>query len=315
MSIPNPSIRPITPTLTLDVSFRSSSQPPASLNETPRISIAPRAIEDYRRDGAARLENALVPATMSLVQEAYQWSIAHPGPGAGNLPGAEGVFYQDLANPAALDAYAELVNDTEIGDIVSSLWGHPDVWFMYEQVFRKHGGDTRRTPWHQDAPYLPVRGEHLVVVWISLDPVPASHALEFVRGSHRGPVYDGSRFDPADDTAPLYGDHTLARLPDIEADREHWPIVSWPTNPGDVLVFHPATLHGGGATPAATERRTLSLRFFGADAVVAWRPGMDRNPEQPPRPAPDVHPLTRMRRLQDAAPFRDPAFPKVRPRP
>ncbi len=168
-----------------------------------------------------------------MARDAYEWSLANPGPGASELPSnGTGWFYQDLANPSALPRYRPLVCDTEIGDLVAGLWGAADVWFMYEQVFVKSGGATRRTPWHQDSPYLPVRGSRLAVMWMSFEAVAMDHALEFVRGSHRGPLYDGSRFDPADDTAPLYGDGTLPRLPDIEAERQPWPIAAWATAPG-----------------------------------------------------------------------------------
>ncbi len=270
----------------------------------------------FHRDGVVCLPQALPASTLALALQAYQWSLAHPGPGAAELPGkGGGMFYQDLANPRAFGAYQQLLENTVIGDIVAGLWGKPTVWFMYEQVFRKSGGNTRRTPWHQDSPYLPVRGEDLAVMWISFDPVDKDHALEFVRGSHRGPLYDGSRFDPDDDTAPLYDDGTLPRLPDIEANRSLWPIVSWATNPGDVLVFHPAVLHGGGATTPESVRRTLSLRFFGDDTVVAQRPGHVSVENEAPPQDPSVHPLTRMRGMSDGMPFRDPDFPRIRPRP
>jgi len=269
--------------------------------------------ECYRTDGVICLRQALTPETMRLARAAFDWSLDHPGAGAGELPAnGGGSFYQDLANPAALEAYQQLVRTTEIGDIIAALWAHPDVWFMYEQVFRKQGAETRRTPWHQDTPYLPVRGEKLAVMWISFDEVAPDQALEFVRGSHLGPLYDGSRFDPDDDTTPLYGDGSFPRLPDIEADRESWPIVSWGTQPGDVLIFHPGVLHGGGATADGGARHTLSLRFFGDDAVVAWRPGM-MPAAQRAAPDPAVHPLTRMRSQPDGAPFRDDAFVRIRP--
>jgi hypothetical protein len=287
------------------------------------IDAATRAA--FRDDGVVFLPGALGTEVLEQARSAYDWSLSHPGPGASQLPGGEaGAFYQDLANPAALAAYEPLVRQSAIGGLIASLWDEPDVWFMYEQVFRKTGA-ARRTPWHQDMPYLPVRGESLAVMWISFAPVPREEALEFVRGSHRGTLYDGSRFDPADDTAPLYGDGSLPRLPDIEADRKRWPILGWATEPGDVVVFHPALLHGGGATAAGGCRETLSLRFFGADAVVAWRPGMgaaDASDAEvsaaPERPATvdaarEVHPLTRMRTLPDGSPFRDPAFPRAYP--
>lgn len=274
--------------------------------------IDPELPQQFAADGVVCVRGALSERTLQLAREAYDWSLAHPGPGASELPArGTGSFYHDLANPAALDAYRVLLEATEIGTLIGTLWGGGAVWYMYEQIFRKSGGSTRRTPWHQDTPYLPVQGALLAVMWISFDPVPENQALEFIRASHRGPLYDGSRFDPDDDTAPIYGDGSLPRLPDIEADRANRDILSWGTEPGDVIVFHPSTLHGGAATDAGSIRRTLSLRFFGDDAVVARRPGQVAVEQAPERPDPDVHPLTRMRSHPEGAPFRDPGFPLI----
>ena len=109
------------------------------------------------------------------------------------------------------------------------------------------------------------------MVWISFDHVDRADSLEFVRGSHRSTLYNTSAFDASDETAPIY--EGLPRLPDIEADRSRFDIISWEVNPGDVLVFHPAMLHGGAPTHAGARRRTLTLRFFGRDAVYVSRPG------------------------------------------
>ncbi len=65
------------------------------------------------------------------------------------------MFYQDLANPRALPAYRKLLEESPAAALAASLWDMPDFWFMYEQVFRKEGGETRRTPWHEDSSYLP----------------------------------------------------------------------------------------------------------------------------------------------------------------
>jgi len=193
---------------------------------------------------------------------------------------------------------------------------------MYEQVFKKSGGATRRTPWHQDSPYLPVDGDDLAVMWISFDSLRSEQSLEFVRGSHKGVMYDGSRFSPKDDTAPLFGDGSLPRLPDIEADRASWPIVSYAVEPGDVLIFHPGVLHGGAPTDAELNRRTLSLRFFGNDAVVGQRPELpgktsvidsidSRKDKHIDLDSSAVHPLTRIRQKAPGTPFRDRRFPKL----
>ena len=282
------------------------------------MSTAAAQRDTYRRDGVIHLPQALDAKTLAAALAAWTWSLEHPGPGASRLPAnGDGTFYQDLANPAALHQYRSLVQNTVLADLVTDLFGQPDAHFMYEQVFLKDHGTTRRTPWHQDTPYLPVAGDDLAVLWITFEPVAAANALEFVRGSHRGVLYDGSRFDPADDTAPLYGTGEMPRLPDIEANRAAFDIVSWDIEPGDVLVFHPSILHGGGPTVPGTRRRTLSLRYFGADARVAERPGMKAvEHEAATRTAvrPDEHPLTRMRRRRPGEVFSDPAFVPMRAR-
>jgi ectoine hydroxylase-related dioxygenase (phytanoyl-CoA dioxygenase family) len=268
--------------------------------------------EAFLRDGAVCLRGALDAGALAEARRAYEWSLANPSPSASSYAGGEGRFYQDLANREAQPIYQGLVHESPAADLAAALWDAAEVWFVYEQVFLKEGGDTRRTPWHQDSSYLPVDGDRLAVLWISFDPVPRESALEFVRGSQRGPMYDGSRFDPADDTAPLYGDGTLPRLPNIEAEREKWDIVGFGVEPGDVVAFHPAILHGGAATRAGQRRRTLSLRFFGSDAVYARRPFLT-DQAVPEARATSVFQLL-PGRLRVGDPFRHPEFPKVRPR-
>jgi len=264
--------------------------------------IAASAAE-YRRDGVTCLKGVLDDATQAKVAAYYDWSLAHPTPsGCMMYAGTDGAFYQDLSNPAAAHAYRPLLVDSIIPDIAATLWGTPEVWFLYEQIWLKEAGAGRRTPWHQDTPYLALEGEHVAVMWINLEAVAKEQSLEFVRGSWRETLYDGSSFDAADDTAPVFG-KGLPRLPDIEANRAAWDIVSWAVDPSDVVIFHPSTLHGGGSTLHGQRRRTLSLRLYGADAVFAARPGL--------APAPLVAGLDQALRPGDA--FRHPAFPRLRP--
>jgi ectoine hydroxylase-related dioxygenase (phytanoyl-CoA dioxygenase family) len=261
------------------------------------------AREAYARDGAVLIPKALDAKALAEALAAYDWSLANPGPGATRFAQAtDSTFYNDLYNPRCLEGYRAMLGASPIPAIVAGLWDAGEVWFMYEQVFLKEGGETRRTPWHQDSSYLTVAGDHLAVAWISFDAQSAEDSLEFVRGSHRGPLYNGSRFELGDDTAPINPGSPLPRLPDIEAARADWDIVSWPVEPGDLVVFHPATLHGGAPTHPGKRRRTLTLRFFGADAVYDERPG---------RAGPRVSGFHD--RLRQGEPFRDPSFPRLLP--
>ena len=257
----------------------------------------------YARDGVVFLPRALDAKAMAQALAAYEWSLANPGPGATRFAQAtDSTFYNDLYNPRCLEGYRPMLEASPIPALLTGLWGVGEVWFMYEQVFLKEGGETRRTPWHQDSAYLAIAGDHLAVAWICFDAQSAADSLEFVRGSHRGVLYNGSRFELGDDTAPINPTSPLPRLPDIEATRGDWDIVSWPVEPGDLIVFHPATLHGGAPTHPGKRRRTLTLRFFGADAVYDQRPGYA---------GPRVSGFHDRMRQGDA--FRDPSFLQLLP--
>jgi hypothetical protein len=255
--------------------------------------------EAYARDGVVHIPGALDAAALAEAEAAWAWSLANPGPLASKVPtrASDATFYQDLYNPDVLTGYRPMLEASPVPRLVADLWGGGDVWFMYEQVFLKEGGEARRTPWHQDSSYLAVAGEQLAVAWITFDAVAKADSLEFVRASHRGHLYNGSRFDIDDDTLPTHPTSSLPRLPDIEAERDKWDIVSWAVEPGDLIVFHPAMLHGGGATHPGQRRRTLTLRFFGENAVYDPREG-----GAGPR-VPGFH-----QRMKPGEPFRDPHF-------
>jgi len=228
----------------------------------------------YRDDGVVLLRGALDKAAQADALAAYEWSLANPGPAASRIrQHGDALFYQDLYNPGCNAAYRAMLERSPLNRVIADIWGTPDVWFMYEQVFLKEGGESRRTPWHQDSSYLAVDGDDLAVAWITFDAVRAADSLEFVRGSHRGVLYNGSSFALDDDTAPLHAGEALPRLPDIEAERDRFDIVSFGVEPGDVVLFHPKMLHGGAPTHAGGRRRTLTLRYFGRDCRYDARPG------------------------------------------
>ena len=223
---------------------------------------------DFARDGVLCLRSALDARELALVEHAYDYRLAHLTERAAWLyPEPGTTFLTDMTNKAVWHdpPFTRLLTETSLGEIARRCFGGGEVWFYYEQIFLKEGA-SRRTPWHQDSSYLPVAGPAQARIWIPLDPVPVEDALEFVAGSHRGPTYNTSSFAEGDDTEPFDPTIDLPRLPDIEADRSAWPIVSWAAAPGDILAFHPALLHGGAATRASARRRTLTMVMVGEDA-------------------------------------------------
>ena len=229
------------------------------------------------RDGVVMLKGALSAEAFGKVETAVEWSLAHPSPTAVRFyPNEPATFFEDRGNH-----HAGLVRDIGLSAMISKLWGGASpIWYLGEQLFLKEGGASRRTPWHQDTSYLRMLGSQLVACWISLDPLPKQHCLEFVRGSHAGTLYNGSAFATHDDTAPLYKHSKLPRLPDIQADRDAFDIVSWDVEPGDMIAFHLGVLHGGAGTAHGLRRRTISMRFLGPDVVFDGRPRDERGAEE-----------------------------------
>jgi ectoine hydroxylase-related dioxygenase (phytanoyl-CoA dioxygenase family) len=121
-----------------------------------------------------------------------------------------------------------------------------------------------------------VDGDQNVSMWIGLDPVPEARAMRFLAGSHRwGRWFIPRKFIDHTPYAPESDRYEL--LPDIDQMIADEPdvhrLISFETEPGDVIAFHYRTLHDAPGNPSANERRrAVSLRWVGDDARWAERP-------------------------------------------
>lgn len=227
----------------------------------------------YGYEGVIKLPGLLDDDLLGKCRDCFDWSLRNPSALAHvNYQGTEHQHHVDNFNPAAVEMYHELVSAPVFAHTLAEILESEHVWYFAEEIFYRHGGKGGRAPWHQDFSYVPVAGRQWANLWISFEHLPRKNSLEVVRGSHLGPLYDGSDFmDPDNPTNPLHGGDWKV-LPDIERERaanpSSWDIVSYDIAPGDVLMLHPATLHGGAPVDGETPtRRTLVLRFFGDDAV------------------------------------------------
>lgn len=269
--------------------------------------------EAYRTDGAVLIEDCLDDDELARCREAFDWAVANPGPFAHQIrDSATTKTHNDNANPRAKDLLDALMPTLPFGELLADLWRSEHVWYFAEEIFMKEGGKADRSPWHQDTSYLPWAGEHWANAWVSFEQLPERNALEVVRGSNHGPRYNGTTFaNPEDPTEPLFKGDPWPRLPDIEAERAAKPdaydIVSFASEPGDVLLLHPGALHGGAPVDAeCPDRHTIVFRFFGDDATFLPLPEGNRHYRRN-----GVLFAEEMAKLEPGDPFRSPVFKQL----
>ncbi|CAD6547400.1 phytanoyl-CoA dioxygenase family protein [Paraburkholderia metrosideri] len=249
-----------------------------SLSERVARSITPQLIEDFRRDGAVCVRQIFTVDEIEGLRAGIDRNIAEPSPRAkvASRPDDPGWFFEDFCNWSEIDAYRRFIFDSAAPAVAAALTGSQTVRLYHDHLLVKEPNTRQRTPWHQDQPYYNISGSDNVSMWIPVDPVAHASRLEFVAGSHLGPWLMPRTF--MDHQAKWFPEGSLADLPDIEANRDAFPIIGWALEPGDMVCFNMLTLHASGGVSGSTRRRAFSIRFIGDDVRHAprqWRTSPD----------------------------------------
>lgn len=183
-----------------------------------------------------------------------------------------------------VDEYQRFVFGSPAAEIAGRLLGSSRINFFFDAVFVRSAGSQFQTPWHQDEPYWSVEGHDTCTIWMPLVPVKAENALAFVPGSHLGSVafdhYDFGTLNPDGEVHVDRSDFTAvaqADVPDIDADRDSYGVVSWDMEPGDCVVFNSRIFHGGsGLLDSDRNLEVFTTKWLGDDVRIAQRDvGMD----------------------------------------
>lgn len=262
----------------------------------------------YRADGAVVLRGVLPADWIPRLRAAIDRTLERPtvnglefaAPGKGRFYGD---YFQWLTDP---DVRA-LVFDSPLPTLARQLMGSRQVRFFYDQLLVKEPGTARRTPWHHDIPYWPIRGEQVVSLWVPFDrATPENGVVTYVKGSHRwGQWYRPATFTEQKSYDHLYATGGLPPLPDIDAEAARHEFLTWEVEPGDVVAHHALTVHGAPGNASATQRRrAIALRYCGDDVVWDPRPGTFLESPGLRERLPPVE-------LRPGDPLDGPLFPKV----
>jgi len=236
-------------------------------------------VETFQRDGVVLLRGLLSPEEVETLRAGVERNLTDLSPLGMNAtkPGEPGAFVEDFRNWQRIPEYEQVFRSSALAAAGAALTRSDGVRLFHDHLLVKEPGTLDRSPWHQDQPYYCIDGSQTVSFWIPLDPVERPSTLEFVAGSHaEGKWYMPRSFVKG--TAMVFDEGALEEVPDVEADREAFPIVGWAMEPGDAVAFNMLTLHAAAGSP--TRRRVVSLRLIGDD--VRWAPRPHRT--SPPYP-------------------------------
>ena len=236
----------------------------------------------FQRDGVVPLRGVLSDDWLEVLAAAVERDLADPGPwNHGYVPdNGVGRFHGNVRLWETDSELRRFCLDGPLPTLAASLLGAGKVNLFYDQLFVKEPGTENRTRWHNDLPYWPVRGSQIMSFWIPLDTVTVdSGALEFIAGSHAwGTWYQPETFGKTAGHGEYERNPDYVDIPDIEATRADYDIVTWDLEPGDVYAFHAMLVHGsGGNLRHDRRRRGYAVRYTGDDAAYDTRIGTNLN--------------------------------------
>lgn len=254
----------------------AAGSPDVSVN----VDINDDQISQYQRDGAVLLRNALGREEMELLEQGLEESHSNPGKRFSRArgPGGEGETFLETFPCLQSPSLKKLLDIGRIPEIAARMMRAPSAQLILDQVFYKEKGFINPTPWHQDTPYLRVRGDEMVRVWVTCDFSPRELTLQIVRGSHRwNVIYDPRLPESEAELIKKTGEGKMLSMsgekmgtrplvPEVEKYRDSFDILSWDVNPGDALVFNGNMLHAaGGVSDHPTPRRAYASMWGGPD--------------------------------------------------
>lgn len=240
------------------------------------MEIRSEQIAQYYRDGAVLIKGVLTKEEQELLEQGLEESRINPGKRSTTASSAAGEGETFLETFPSLNSPSlkKLLELGRIPEIAARTMEVPSAQLVLEQVFYKEKGNIIPTPWHQDTPYLRIRGDDMIRVWVTADYSPKELTLKVVRGSHRwGIVFDPGL--PGDNNNSIkttsgrmiqIATGNAPRVPDIEKYPEAFDILSWDVEPGDALLFNGNMLHAaGGAKDYPSRRRAYTTMWGGPD--------------------------------------------------
>ena len=267
------------PAVSTRTSPASASTSLAAIPPIGKTAISDSEVAQFSSDGAIVLRNVVSAPWVEALRAMAERNLVDPGPLCDEHASAQGTggrFHDDQFLWRRHSEGQEYVLRSGIGALAARAMGSRTGHILYDQLFVKEPGTAAPTPWHNDTSYWHIKGEQICSVWLALDDVTRERGLSYVKGSHKwglrhrvtnfsgGAHSDRNTYDDVDTAA-------LPPVPDVDAGvaSGEYELLNWDMQPGDVLVFHSAMLHGAPGVPGNSlhRRRGYATRLVLQDYI------------------------------------------------
>ena len=164
-------------------------------------------------------------------------------------------FRQYCPNLLAYDLrFLEVARTPEIVEMVGQILG-PDFALWNSSLFAKPAADGKRTPWHQDGQYWPIRPLATCTIWIAIDDSTTENGcLRVIPGSHHGQKLRAHR---KLDTGDAVLNQEL-----LESEYDVSQAADLVLKAGQMSLHDVYLLHGSEPNHSPRPRRGMTLRFM-----------------------------------------------------
>jgi ectoine hydroxylase-related dioxygenase (phytanoyl-CoA dioxygenase family) len=233
----------------------------------------------FRAEGFCRVDGVIDADDLAALREIYDWCFSDAAEGRVRRKALGGVddrgrqaLPQVLGPGEAVPALRRTAYYRRIEAIARQIFGDA-AERRGEHMILKPAGYGIATPWHQDQAYhRPDETYRNVNFWLALDGATIEGGcMQFVPGSHLGPILPHAYLDPDDPQTAL-----------VAQDQDYWSAngVPVPCPVGSATLHHSYMLHHAGPNTTDQPRRAYIV-VFGLPPEPRARPW--RLPWQPPR--------------------------------
>ena len=156
-------------------------------------------------------------------------------------------------------SFLNYARDPNILDMVTQVIG-PDIILWNSSFFAKPAVNGKKTPWHQDGEYWPLRPLATCTVWLAIDEATVENGcLKFMPGSHKRKELRPHRTNKD----PNFTLHQEL----LESEYDDEKAVPLELEAGQMSLHDVYLLHGSEANNSGKPRRGMTMRFMPGTSV------------------------------------------------